>query len=573
MNLPTIVTRSPRYFLPEDLKIKSWADVEPFFIQLDERSIATSKELNQWLSDLSELDAVLEEEQAWRYIKMCLNTRDKKAAASFNFFVEKIEPEIAPFQNRFDKRLVSFEFPELTEDKALSIVRSKAENAIRTFRKENIQLHAKLQAKAQEFGAIASEMIVEFEGRSFTLQQAAIMLKDVDRSKREKVFRLITDRRLKDQQLLNTLFNELISLRHTVATNAGFDNYRDYKFVEMCRFDYQAKDCFDFHQSIKEHVVPIINEIDSRRKATLGYDVYRPWDSQVDLHGKSGLNPFSDSVELIDKTEACFNEIDPFFGQCVRTMANMSHLDLQSREGKAPGGFNYPLYEVGVPFIYMNAAGSFRDLVTMVHEGGHAIHSFLSRGLRLTAFKDLTSEVAELASMSMELISMEHWQVFFPNEDDYKRARREQLEQVIETLPWVAQIDKFQHWIYENPQHSISDREDFWDSISNDFSSQIVDWKGLEIARRNLWQKQLHLFEVPFYYIEYGMAQLGAIAVWRNYKNNPKKAIDQYKQALALGYTAPIDQIYATAGIEFNFNGDYVKELMLFVRAELDQLS
>ena len=253
-------------------------------------------------------------------------------------------------------------------------------------------------------------------------------------------------------------------------------------------------------------------------------------------------------------------------------MSEMAYLDLDSRQGKAPGGFNYPLYEIGVPFIYMNSAGTLRDLVTMVHEGGHAIHSFLSRNLKLTAFKDLTSEIAELASMSMELISMEHWHFFFEDENDLRRAKCEQLEQVISTLPWVAQIDKFQHWIYENSTHTAKQREDYWDDLMGQFGSSVVDWSDLDLERRNLWQKQLHLFEVPFYYIEYGMAQLGAIAMWRNYKTDPVKAIENYKKALSLGYTKSIGEVYSEAGIEFNFTKGYVKDLMDFVRKELDSL-
>jgi oligoendopeptidase F len=254
-------------------------------------------------------------------------------------------------------------------------------------------------------------------------------------------------------------------------------------------------------------------------------------------------------------------------------MKEMGHLDLDSRIGKAPGGFNYPLYEIGVPFIYMNAAGTLRDLVTMVHEGGHAIHSFLTRDLELTEFKSVPSEVAELASMGMELISMDFWDEFFTNEDDLKRAQKEQLEKVISTLPWVAAIDKFQHWIYENPNHTEKERYDKWKEIMNTFGSAVVDWSGFEDVRSNLWQKQLHLFEVPFYYIEYGMAQLGAIALWRNYKQNPEKTIKQYKEALKLGYTKSIGEIYKTAGIEFNFTRNYVRELMHFVSDELKKLS
>jgi oligoendopeptidase F len=253
-------------------------------------------------------------------------------------------------------------------------------------------------------------------------------------------------------------------------------------------------------------------------------------------------------------------------------MDKMGRLDLESRMGKSPGGYQYPLYETEVPFIFMNSVGLHRDLVTMVHEGGHAIHSFLDIPLELVDFKSPPSEVAELASMSMELISMEHWDAFFSDPEELKRAKRQQLESVLDALPWIAAVDKFQHWVYENPGHSVVERYATWTQIMNDFGSGVVNYEGIEENLKRRWQVQLHLFEVPFYYIEYGFAQLGAIAVWRNYKKDPKKAIQQYKAALALGYTRTIPEIYKTAGIEFNFSPGYVKELADFVKNEYDKL-
>ena len=245
---------------------------------------------------------------------------------------------------------------------------------------------------------------------------------------------------------------------------------------------------------------------------------------------------------LYNKTIECFTRLDVALGEKMAIMKEMGHLDLESRKGKAPGGYNYPLSEIGVPFIFMNATSTMRDMITILHEGGHAIHSFVTRDLELTDFKHTPSEVAELASMSMELISMDHWDVYYDSEEDLRRAKKEHLEQIIETLPWVATIDKFQHWIYENPNHSIDERKAAWNGIFDDFSDTITDWKGLEENKNYLWQKQLHLYEVPFYYIEYGMAQLGAISVWKNIKENPKKGLDGYMNALKLGYTKSIPE-------------------------------
>ena len=368
---------------------------------------------------------------------------------------------------------------------------------------------------------------------------------------------------------MDKLFDKLISLRHQVAVNAGFDNFRDYMFAAMGRFDYTPKDCFDFHSAIQKEVMPLVKAFAEKRKKDLGLDSLGPWDMEVDTQNREALEPFTSGKDLIDKTERCFRKVDDYFAWCIETMDNMERLDLESRKGKAPGGYNYPMSETSVPFIFMNAASSTRDVETMVHEGGHAVHSFLSKDLELAAFKNCPSEVAELASMSMELLSYDGQDEFYPNKEDFNRAKEEHLEGIIKILPWIATIDKFQHWIYSNPSHTAQERKDYWLQLSKDFGTGMVDWSGYENIQAYTWQKQLHLYEVPFYYIEYGMAQLGALAVWRNYLNNKSKAIAQYKEALSLGYTKTIGEIYKTAGIEFNFTESYIKELMAFVKDEL----
>jgi len=307
----------------------------------------------------------------------------------------------------------------------------------------------------------------------------------------------------------------------------------------------------------------------TERKKTMKLDKLKPWDTAVDVHGRPDMKPFTDGKELMEKTISCFADIHPYFAEVASTLRSMNYIDLDSRVGKAPGGYNYPLYESGVPFIFMNASGSLRDVTTMVHEGGHAIHSMLTRDLEFIGFKEIPSEIAELASMSMELISMEHWEHFYSDPEELRRAKQEQLEGVLETLPWIACIDAYQHWLYENPTHSIDERTNAWVKIHSDFSSKVVDWSENKADLEAKWQKQLHLFEVPFYYIEYGMAQLGAIAVWRNYKTDPKKAIKQYMDALSLGYSKSIPEVYETAGIRFDFSENYISELIEFTRAEL----
>ena len=567
-----VLQREKRIFLPEEFVIDSWEDLEPFFEDLKSRELNSISELEKWILDRSELDAVLEEDMAWRYIKMNIDTRDEELSKSFNFFVSEISPKIAPYLNDFNKKLVACAYLDnLDADKYFIYLRG-VKSAIELFREENIPLQTELQTMSQKYGVLSAKMMVEVDGESITMQKAATYFKDTDREKREQVFRLMNVRRAEDTDELNTLYSDLIEKRQKVAINADFENFRDYMFSAMGRFDYTKDDCFDFHESIKNELVPITAQFSRERKEKLALDTLRPWDGDVDVTGQPPLKPFDGSRELIDKSVACLSKVNPYFGECIQIMDKMGHLDLDSKEGKAPGGFNYPLYEVGVPFIYMNSVGSFRDVITMIHEAGHAVHSFLSRDLEVTDFKSTPSEVAELASMSMELITMDYWDVFFPNEADLKRAKREHMEKILGILPWIAMVDKFQHWVYENPTHTVEERLEKWTSISDEFSGGITDWSGFDDVRAIAWQKQLHLYEVPFYYIEYGMAQLGAIAVWRNYKANPTKAVEQYMNALKLGYTKSMGEIYETAGVKFDFSAVYVKELADFVRGELADL-
>ncbi|MEO8086479.1 MAG: M3 family oligoendopeptidase [Bacteroidota bacterium] len=563
--------KNSRHFLSVETDFNSWESLKPFYENLKARVFNNKSDLEKWLMDLSELDSAVSEHLGWIYIHMTCNTQDKSASDAYAHFVGEIQPIIAEYDDAFNRKLLESKFSEELEV-GYRIHLASIRNQVRIFRKENIQLIADITVREQKYGEIAGEMTVEVNGKTLTLQQAANFLRQTDRDLREHVYFKIVNRRLIDRKKLDELFNELIQIRHTISLNAGFENFRDYKFVELDRFDYTPADCTHFHNSIQQQIVPIVDAMLKKRKEELKLDALKPWDLDVDTSGKPELKPFKTGHELTKKTIECFYAIDSYFGKVVEALHSMHHLDLDSRIGKAPGGYNYPLYETGVPFIFMNSSGSMQDVVTMVHEGGHAIHSMLTHSLEFVGFKELPSEIAELASMSMELISMEHWNYFFDDEDDLRRAKREQLEGVLEALPWIACVDKFQHWLYLNPGHSIDERTNAWKDIYAAFSSSTIDWNNAEHAREALWQKQLHLFEVPFYYIEYGMAQLGAIAVWRNYKNNPKLAIQQYKEALSLGSTRSISDVYTAAGIRFDFSETYIKELADFVKSELEKV-
>ena len=561
-----------RQFLPIDFKVTDWDTLQPYFEELKSRSIDNKAQLEKWQSDVSELEAVISEDACWRQINMTCDTTNKEYEEAFTYFCMEIEPKMKPYSFELNKKLLACPYTnELDSNLYFPYLRS-VDNAAKLYRDENVPLQADMNLLAQQYGVISGAMGVEVDGKEYTLQQAAKFLQSPDRSLRETVFTKVATRRLEDKDKLNELFDKLLSIRQQIAVNAGFENYRDYKFRELGRFDYTVADCFAFHDAVKKHIIPLHAMLVKNRQQRLGLDVMRPWDGDAEPVGIEPLHPFKDGKELNEKAIQVFDRLSPYFSGCLETMRQMKRLDLDSRKGKAPGGYNCPLAETGVPFIFMNAAGTMGDVITMMHEGGHAVHSFLSHDLALSAFKEYPMEIAELASMSMELFSMEHWDIFFKDEKELKRAQLEEMERIISVLPWIATIDKYQHWLYTHPGHSIKEREAAWLSILEEFSTGITDWSGFEEYRTNFWQKQLHLFEVPFYYIEYGIAQLGAIAMWRQYRQSKEQALNNYMSALSLGYTKTLKELYATAGIKFDFSADYIKELADFVTPVLKDM-
>ena len=567
------IEKIQRNFIPGNLVITSWESIEPFFKELLEREIKSKQQLEKWLLDMSELEAAISEDACWRQIKMTCDTTDKKLEEAFNFFCMEIQPKIQPYADALNKKLIGLSFTnELEQKKYFTYLRS-VKKSIELFREENIPIQAELAVLQQQYGMITGKMMVEVNGQAYTLQQAAKFLESHDRKLREEVYRKINARRLEDKDILDKLFSQLVEKRNQVALNAGFKNYRDYKFKELGRFDYTKEDCFKFHDSVKQHVLPLANKIYAHKKQKLQLADLRPWDVEAEPEGTKPLTPFQTGSELLNKSIECFTQLRPFFGDCLKQMNEMHHLDLESRNGKAPGGYNCPLAESGAPFIFMNAAGQMHDVTTMLHEGGHAVQSFLTHTLELNAFKEYPMEIAEVASMAMELFTMDYWEVFFDNKEDLKRAKEHQLERVITIFPWIAVIDKFQHWIYENPNHTVEERTKRWIEILNDFSDDVINYSGLESFRENAWQKQLHLYEVPFYYIEYGIAQLGAIGLWMQYKKNPEQALDNYMNALSLGGTKTLPELYKAAGLTFDFSSENIKSLMDFVSEEMEKLN
>ncbi len=572
MNLNANIQPEERQLLPKEFKITDWATLEPYFEELTGRNLLTKSDLDQWLKDISELEAVVSEDACWRQINMTRDTTDTALAASFTFFMTEIQPKMQPYADLLNRKLIENPLSkELTAPEFFTYLRNVKKN-IDLFRKENIPLQAELAVAAQQFGMIAGKMTVTVNEQEFTLQQAAKFLENPDRALREEVYRKINNRRLQDKEALDDLFDSLLKKRHQVALNAGYKNYRDYRFAELGRFDYTKENCFQFHDAVKQHVLPLVDQIYQQKKAKLGLEALRPWDIDAQPANVAPLRPFKTGNELIEKAIQCFTGLKPFFGDCLKKMNEMGRLDLESRKGKAPGGYNCPLPETGAPFIFMNAAGTMDDVTTMVHEGGHAIHSFLAHPLRLTAFKEYPTEIAEVASMSMELFSMDYWTAFFETPEELKRAYQQQLERVLTIFPWIATIDKFQHWIYENPHHTREERLATWQSILQEFTPATLDTSGLSEYRDHSWQRQLHLYEVPFYYIEYGIAQLGAIGLWQQYKQDQEQALTNYINALSLGGTRTLPQLFEAAGLKLDLSPGHIKGLMAFVKGELEKL-
>ncbi len=568
----TRIEKIKRTFLPEDFKVTTWDALQPYFEKLVNEPINNKTELEAWLHNISELEAVISEDACWRQINMTCDTTNEAFEKAFTYFCVEIEPKMKPYFFELNKKLLASPYTKELAPAAYFPYLRSVENAVQLYREENVPIQSELSLLAQQYGVISGKMTITHEDKEYTLQQAARFLQNPDRELRETIFRKISARRLQDKDELNKLFNQLLEKRQQVAKNAGFDNYRDYKFRELGRFDYTPEDCFAFHNAVREHILPLHKMLVEARKKKLGLDVMRPWDGDAEPVGTEPLHPFETGKQLSDKAIEVFNRLGGYFSGCLNTMVSMNRMDLESRIGKAPGGYNCPLAETGVPFIFMNAAGTVNDVITMMHEGGHAVHSFLSHDLPLSSFKEYPMEIAELASMSMELFSMEHWDVFFSDKNELHRAQLEELERVISVLPWIATIDKYQHWLYTNPGHTNEEREAEWMKILSEFSTGVTDWSGFEEYRAHFWQKQLHLYEVPFYYIEYGIAQLGAIAMWRQYRGNKEQALENYKKALSLGYTKTLKELYATAGIKFDFSPAYVAELGNFVKERLHEM-
>ena len=562
----------PRTFTKNITDFGDWAQIEPLFAELERevKEIRVPGELEAWLLRSSELDAALDEEHSRRYIANTCQTDDPEAEKAYLDFLENIVPRIKPWHDKLGRLYLESPARQELERRRFEVFDRELQNQVELFREENIPLQTDDAKLGQQYQKICGAMTVQWRGEEKTLQQMAPYAEDIDRAVREEAWRVVAARRLQDRDALNEIFNEMIRIRTRIAHNAGCENFRDYQHRAYNRFDYTPADCAVFHEAIEREVVPLLAELRRRRRQKLDLENLRPWDLNVDPDGNPPLKPFTEAEELEAGCATIFGRLSGPLAEQFETMRRRGLLDLGSRKGKAPGGYQSTLDEVRLPFIFMNAAGTSRDVSTLLHEGGHAFHAFASREQSLLAYRSAPMEFSEVASMSMELFGLNHLDVFYPKSDEARRARRRHFEEIIQIFPWIATIDAFQHWIYLNPEHTNEQREEKWLELDRRFSPEMA-WAGLELEHRALWQRQLHLYQVPFYYIEYGIAQMGALQLWLQFRDQPQQTLENYRRGLALGGSRPLPELFEGAGIRFDFSAATLRPIMQAVAQVLEE--
>jgi oligoendopeptidase F len=576
------MTTATTDFVPAQLDATQWEQIEPLLRALLERPVGSAAEFERWLIDRSELEAACSEADSNLYIDMTCDTEDKAKQDAYTRYIETIPPRLKPLAFELDKRQVALQGQFRLPPERYTVLMRDTAAEVELFREENVPIQTELEKLSQNYQQVIGAMTVQFDGREQTLPMMARYQESTDRAQREAAWRAVSDRRMQDAGTLDGIYDQMVGLRHRMARNAGFENFIGYAFKAKKRFDYGPEDCFTFHTAVEQAIVPFLRREDSRRKKLLRIEDLRPWDLAVDPKGRQPLKPFSGGVDLVKKSLATFRKLDPRLEKMLATMGDGANtrgaaggamLDLDSRKGKAPGGYQAMRDRQRKAFIFMNAAGLHRDVETMVHEAGHAFHSMQCVDEPLLHYRHSPLEFAEVASMSMELLTMPHWRgSFYPGEEDWQRAARKQVEGSVGLLPWIATIDAFQHWVYAHPEHTREQRTQEWIALDERFG-HAVEWAGIEPYRTNFWHRQLHLFTVPFYYIEYGIAQLGALQLWlRSLEEGEKTAVEAYLAALKLGGSRPLPELFKAAGLKFDFGPEMVKRLVNRVEKELERL-
>jgi len=558
----------PLKWVPPGLDFDDWKQLDPLFDELEKN--AATKDLRAWLQDWSEFESAWNEESSRRYVAMTCDTENAEKEKKYLHLETVIGPLGKPRWQKLKKLYLDHPKRKSLPKDRYGVMDRFIANEFDLYREENIALEATDAELRQKYQKITGAMTVTYDGREQTLQQMGRYLEENDRARRQEVWELIVRRRLQDSAALEDLYDGMVKLRTEIGRNAGFKDYRDYTFRAKGRFDYTPKHCHDFRKANEKSVAPALRRRHERRRKLLGVDVLRPWDLAVDPEGRAPLRPFQTMDELMDGCGRIFRKVHPDFGKMFDYIRSKKYLDLDSRKGKAPGGYQTVFEVERVPFIFSNSAGLHRDVETLLHEGGHSFHSLQCRHLDPRFNRDYPTEFAEVASMGMELLGQPYLEEFYPKKEA-DRARAGHLEDLLSTYTWVATIDAFQHWGYTDPGHSRTDRKNAWLDLRRRLGGG-EDWSGYEDAQSYNWHRQLHLFTVPFYYIEYGIAQTGALQVWRNAKKDRKKAIAKYREGESLGWTRSLPELFRAAGLKFDFSEKTIGPLIKTALADLEKM-
>jgi oligoendopeptidase F len=558
----------PRKFVPEEVDLTNAEAVEALYNQFCERQINSSKQLETFLLDRSELDAALGQYESVLYIRMTCQTDDQDRAEAYKKFVETIIPAVKPLADKLDRKYVDAAKSFGLDKKRYEVYDRNVRADVELFREENVELQTQEELLSQKYQTLCGAMTVRFQGSERTMPEMRKFLYEPDRDLRRSAWLATADRRLQDKDELDRIFDRMLSVRTQIATNTDCDNYCDYRFRQLHRFDYTPDDCKNYYSAVQNLVVPVLKRIYERRAKEMNLAKLRPWDIKCDPKGRDALKPFETLDEYIRGIKQIFNRIDPEFSEQFQEMIDLNLLELASRKGKALSGYQEDLWEARKPFIFWSAVGINDDLGVLLHEGGHAFHSLAGADLALYDYRHAPIEFCEVASMSMELFALPHLDIFY-NEQDAERSVRMQFEFILFILTYVAAIDAFQHWIYENPGHDMSERAEQWLKLHQHCDGQFEDWSGLERQRQFHWHRILHIFQFPFYMIEYGIAQLGALGLWLQFKNDKSAAISNYRKALSLGGSRPLPELFAAAGLKFDFSEETIAPLMEVVVKEL----
>ncbi len=556
---------------PQELLTWTWPQFEPAVQEILAANL-TAENVKEWMLDWSRLKDCLDELYARLYVATTVNTADEAARKRLDNFFDTVYPSGMEANQAIKQKLLASGLEPEGFEVALRNMRAEAD----LFRQENLPLLAEEQKLVSEYDAIFGAQTVEWDGKEVTVSQLRPVYLETDRARREKAWRLASERYLADSEAISALWRKFLPLRLKIAANAGRPDYTTYRWQQLLRFDYTPADCIKFHEAIEKVVVPAASRIYERRRQKLGVDTLRPWDIYVDPLGRPPLHPFDRVDELVTKTAAIFHQVDPQLGGYFDLMVRENLLDLENRKNKAPGGYSTPYAMVRKPFIFMNAVGLHDDVQTLLHEGGHSFHVYETAGIRYSQLLEIGMEFAEVASMGMELLASPYLEASrggFYTPAEAARARIELLEEEITFWPYMAVVDAFQHWVYANPVKAMDPAQ--CDAAYAQLYRRFmpgVDWSGLEDSMVTRWQRQLHIHENPFYYVEYGMAQLGAVQVWRNALSDQTGAVRAYRHALSLGGSVTLPELYQAAGARLAFDAGTLGEAVALMESKIEEL-